>query len=173
MGGSEGGRNDRERRRERGWREGKVLQLYPELQGSQEFHPWKSFFLSLSGKFCKHFSTQLLFTNISTFHAVLHMKTDSTLQSYALFFSLSLSPNPPPTTRVARIGPATSIFSKAGRPNQVSSTGVAGVIAWRKWPRPECMAADTTRHVASDSLTLSLLFLSLSSSVYLSSFYRF
>lgn len=94
MGGSEGGRNDRERRRERGWREGKVLQLYPELQGSQEFHPWKSFFLSLSGKFCKHFSTQLLFTNISTFHAVLHMKTDSTLQSYALFFSLSL-PEPP------------------------------------------------------------------------------
>lgn len=42
-----------EGRKGRGRREGEELRLYPELQRSQEFHPWKSSFPSFFEKFCK------------------------------------------------------------------------------------------------------------------------
>lgn len=147
-----------------------MLQLYPELQGSQEFHPWKS---SLSFSLWKILqalsSSQLLFTHTSTFtQSYIRRQTQYSTQFCLLFRLPPLPPPPNPShPHVALSGPvptANTAFPGAGRPDQVSSTGVAGVIAWRKWPRPECMAADTTRHVASESLTLalSLFFLSVS-----------
>lgn len=79
-GGSKGGRKERKRRRKGGRREGEVLQLYPELQGSQEFHPLKSsFFLALSFSLCLWKILRALSTTqlLLYFHTVSHMKTDT------------------------------------------------------------------------------------------------
>lgn len=77
-----------------------MLQLYPELQGSQEFHPWKSspFSLcrSLSGKFCKHSSTQLLFTHASTFtQSYIRRQTQYSPEFCPLFSSPPKTPSHP------------------------------------------------------------------------------
>lgn len=125
-----------------------MLQLYPELPGSQEFHPWKSstFFLSLflplglSGKFCKLSAHRSCHSHMSTFTQGLHARTDTQFCSFVLFFFALLAKK------------------KSGWTGAGVSAGVAEVTTERKWPRPECMAADTTRHVPSPCCSFSFFF---------------
>lgn len=123
-GGSEG-RKERERRREWGRREGEVLQLYPELQGSQEFHPWKS---SLSFSLWKILqalsSSQLLFTHTHPLsHSLTYEDRHSILQSFAYSFLPHQNPSRPCAAPSGPVPSANTAFPGAG------STGVAGVVA--------------------------------------------
>lgn len=88
-----------------GWREGEVLQLYPELQGSQEFHPWKSSLsFSPSRSLENSASTRLYTAAVHThihFHTVVHTKTDMVFssESFCPLFSpppRRKNPFPPP-----------------------------------------------------------------------------
>lgn len=133
-----------------------MLQLYPELQGSQEFHPGKSslFFLSLENSA----STPLVAAAVHTHtHPLSHSLTCE--DRYCILQSFAHTSLPCVVLR----GPAqtaNTAFPGTGRPDQVSSTGVAGVITYCRGSglAPECMAADMTRHASSDSLTPSLIF---------------
>lgn len=141
-----------------GWREGEVLQLYPELQGSQEFHPWKSSLsFSPSRSLENSASTRLYTAAVHThihFHTVVHTKTDMVFssESFCPLFSPPQRKKPLPTPLLPYVGRSLELAGQT----KSAAQGWLGSSHWRKWPRPECMAADTTRHVASDSLTLTL-----------------
>ena len=144
-----------------------MLQLYPELQGSQEFHPWKS---SLSGKFCK---LSPLHSCCSHTHALSHSLTykdrHSILQSLAPLFP-NQRPKPNPTPNVA-LGGSVPIQPLADR-TKSAAEGWLGSSRRGSGLARECMAADTTRPAASDSLSLTLSFC-LHPFIYLLSFYPF
>lgn len=82
------------RRRERGRREvEEVLQLYPELQGSQEFHPWKSILsFPLSHSLSLENSERLDTAAVHTLsHCVTYEDRQSILPSFSHFFPSTVS----------------------------------------------------------------------------------
>lgn len=130
-----------------------MLQLYPELQGSQEFHPGKSslFFLSLENSASTPLIAAAVHTHIH-FHTVLHVKTDTVF--------CRVLPTPPNPVLPFVGQPKQQIQPSLELVDQTKSAaqGWLGSSHRGSGLAPECMAADTTRHVSSDSLTPSPIF---------------
>lgn len=117
------------------------------FKGAKNFIPGKAlFFLSLENSV----STPLIAAAVHThgyFHTAVCEDRRGILQS----------PAPPlPPSRPSPVLPFVSQSRQQTQPSleplradQVSSAGLAGVIARRKQPRPECMAVDTTKHASS------------------------
>lgn len=118
------------------------------FKGAKNFIPGKAlFFLSLENSV----STPLIAAAVHThgyFHTAVCEDRRGILQSPAR----PPRPPAPPSPVLPSVGQSrqqTQPSLEPVRADQVSSAGVAEVIAQRKQPRPECMAVDTTKHASS------------------------